>query len=73
MPLQLEPGKEAERREGSGLTRSGAGPDNAKSRRGERGSAVSQRLPGVRMERVGKKFRSRLSNAECQKGTQWGV
>lgn len=56
MPLQLEPGKEAERRVGSGLTRSGAGPDNAESQTGERGSAVSQRRPRVRMERVGKKF-----------------
>lgn len=56
MPLELEPGKEAERRVGSGLTLSGAGLDIARSRTGERGSAVSQRLPGVRMERVGKKF-----------------
>lgn len=56
MPLQLEPGKEAERRAGSGLPRSGAELDNAKSRTGGRGSAMSQKFPGIRMERVGKKF-----------------
>lgn len=45
MPRQLEPGKEAERRVGSGLTRSGARLDNAKSRNGGRGVSRESEVP----------------------------
>lgn len=54
MPLQLESGKGAERRIGSVLTRTGAGLTSPESGAGGRGSAVSQRFPGV--ARVGRRF-----------------